>query len=93
MSCHQYENMHSRREFLEKAGLGLGAGARIKKTSVFMNVGIDQIGIGFVGVIQSVTVMHVDINIGHTLHAILRTQRIDHHTAVVEHAKAGGIVT
>ena len=27
MSCHQYENMHSRREFLEKAGLGLGAGA------------------------------------------------------------------
>ena len=27
MSCHQYENMHSRREFLEKTGLGLGAGA------------------------------------------------------------------
>ena len=27
MSCHQYENLHSRREFLEKTGLGLGAGA------------------------------------------------------------------
>ena len=27
MSCHQYENMHSRREFLQKTGLGLGAGA------------------------------------------------------------------
>ncbi len=27
MSCHQYENLHSRREFLGKAGLGLGAGA------------------------------------------------------------------
>ena len=27
MSCHQYGNMHSRREFLEKTGLGLGAGA------------------------------------------------------------------
>ncbi len=27
MSCHRYENLHSRREFLEKTGLGLGAGA------------------------------------------------------------------
>ena len=27
MSCHQFENMHSRREFLQKTGLGLGAGA------------------------------------------------------------------
>ncbi len=27
MSCHQYENMHSRREFLQKTGLGRGAGA------------------------------------------------------------------
>jgi hypothetical protein len=27
MSCHQYEIMHSRREFLQKTGLGLGAGA------------------------------------------------------------------
>jgi hypothetical protein len=27
MSCHQFETMHSRREFLQKTGLGLGAGA------------------------------------------------------------------
>ncbi|MSU50284.1 MAG: DUF1501 domain-containing protein, partial [Opitutus sp.] len=25
MSCHQYEGVHSRREFLAKAGLGMGA--------------------------------------------------------------------
>ena len=27
MSCHHYEQIHSRRDFLAKAGLGLGAAA------------------------------------------------------------------
>jgi hypothetical protein len=64
---------------------------------ILVDVGEDQVGVGFVGVEDAIAVMHVDVDIGNALHAVLAAQRLDHHAQVVEHAKpsravAAGVV-
>src|SRR3954447_5292498 len=68
-------------------------GPRIEITSVFVDVGHDEVGIALISIEHTVTVMHIDVYVCNALHGILRPQRLDRHSKVVEHAETGRAVT
>ena len=57
-----------------------------------MDIGENQLGIFFIRIEHPVAVMHVDIDIGYALNAVVGTQRFNHDAKVIEDAEAGGTV-
>ena len=55
-----------------------------------MDVGENQISIALEGIEHAVTVVRVDVHVGHAPDAMHRAQRLDRHAQIVEHAEARG---
>ena len=74
------------------AGLLRSSRAGVEVATILVQIGKYQFGIILEGIEHAITVMRIDIDIGHAMQAMHRTQGFDRHTAVVEHAKARGTV-
>ena len=72
------------------AALFGAAGARIEKSTIFVDVGEDQLRLVLEGVEHTVAVMRVDVDICDALETAGRTQPFDDDATIVERAKTGG---
>ena len=75
------------------AGLVRMPGARIQKTTVFVNIGKYQVGVVFKTVEHAVAMMGVYVDIGDACQAKILAQIFCRHATVVEHAEPGCPVT
>src|SRR6185312_16212735 len=67
-------------------------GPRVKIAAVLMEVGEYDRGVTFEGVKDTIAMMCVDVDVGHPLQPELAAQKLDGDSAIVEYAKARGVV-
>lgn len=74
------------------AGFTCRAGARIQESTIFMDIGEQQIRVVLEPVKHTISVMRIDIHVGNALQIVMVSKVFDGNPAVVEDTKSGSMV-